>query len=94
MGRRFEAGGNSRTLNVAIFVPQAHKYDSFASPAYRLITDMNRTLYSLEAGQSDRVFSSSHYDEFMGKNQYHEYIPCNPFKEGLPEEWEFSVELL
>lgn len=91
LGRSFKAGGNSRTLNVAIFSPPAHQYESFASPAFRFITDLNRTLYSIETGQTDRAFSSPHYDTFMGTNTYHEYVPCNPFKEGLPTGWKYTV---
>lgn len=69
MGRSYPAGGNSRTLNVAIFVHPYKDYHSGASPAYRLITDMNTTYFSLETGQTDR-FLGPYYDHFMGKNKY------------------------
>ena len=92
--RGYPAGGNSRTLNVAIYVHAAKKYNAFASPAFRFITDMNKTYYSLETGQSDRIFTSAFFDNFLDKNMYLEYVPINPYKEGLPATWHFSIEKL
>jgi acyl-homoserine lactone acylase PvdQ len=91
--RNFPVGGNSRTLNVAIFVYPAQKFTSFASPAFRFITDMNTTYYSLETGQSDRVLSPF-YDKFVDKNIYLEYRPCNPYQEGLPATWHWTTQRL
>ena len=79
MGRSYPSGGNSRTLNVAIYVHPFKEYHSGASPAFRFITDMNTTYFSLETGQSDR-FLSPYYDHFMDKNKYVEYVPRNPYK--------------
>jgi len=45
--RDFPAGGNSRTLNVAISAYEAKKYDSIGSAAFRFITDLNTTYYSI-----------------------------------------------
>ena len=78
---------------MAIFVHQASEFNSFASPAYRFITDMETTYYSLETGQSDR-FLSPFYDNFMDKNIYLEYRPYNIYEEGLPENWRFTIQKL
>jgi hypothetical protein len=67
--RDYPVGGNSRTLNVAIHVHQAEKYDSIVSPAFRFITDLNTTYFSLEAGMTDRILSPF-FDNFLDKNLY------------------------
>jgi len=81
--RDYEKGGNSRTLNVAILTHQTKSYNSIGSPVFRFITDFNRTLYSLEMGESDRILSPF-FDNFVAKDKYIEYIPRNPYLEGLP----------
>lgn len=91
--RNYPAGGNSRTINVAIFVHQAKEYHSLVSPAFRFITDLNRTFYSIEVGTTDRILSPF-YDYFLDKNLYLEYIPRNIFVEGLPTGWRFTVQTL
>lgn len=63
------------------------------SPAYRFITDLNTTYFSIEAGMSDRILSP-YFDNFLNKNKYVEYIPRNPYQEGLPANWTFTVEQL
>lgn len=45
--RNFPVGGNSRTLSVAIQTHQSKTYNSIASPAFRFITDLNNTIFSL-----------------------------------------------
>lgn len=75
--RNFPVGGNSRTLSVAIQTHQSKTYNSIASPAFRFITDLNNTVFSLEVGQSDRILSPF-YDNFVGKDKYVKYTPRNP----------------
>jgi acyl-homoserine lactone acylase PvdQ len=77
--RNHPVGGNSRTLNVAIQTHQSKSYNSIASPAFRFISDINKTYYSLEVGESDRILSPF-YDNFVGQNRYVEYIPRNPYE--------------
>ena len=79
LGRQYPSGGNSRTANVAIFAYPAKKYTAFATPAIKFMTDMDKTYYSIETGQSDR-HSSPFFDQFMDKIVYHEYIPRNIYK--------------
>jgi hypothetical protein len=45
--RNFAAGGNSRTLNVAILTHQSKSYNSLGSPAFRFVTDLNTTYFGL-----------------------------------------------
>lgn len=78
---------------MAIHVHQAEKYDSIVSPAYRFITDLNQTFFSIEVGNTDRIFSPF-FDNFLDKNTYIEYIPRNPYQEGLPANWTFTVDKL
>lgn len=91
--RDYERGGSSRTLNVAIHTHQSKSYNSLGSPVFRFITDLNRTLYSLETGESDRVLSPF-YDNFLAKDKYVEYIPRNPYLEGIPEGWTAVIDKL
>lgn len=91
--RNFPVGGNSRTLNVAIVTHQSKSYNSIASPAFRFLTDLNTTYFSLEAGQTDRILSPF-YDNFINSNRYVQYIPRNPYKESLPEGWRKSVDTM
>ena len=58
-----------------------------------MITDINRTYYSIEVGQSDRL-SSPFYDNFLDKDKYVEYVPANPFQEPTPKGWVVSIDTL
>jgi hypothetical protein len=91
--RNFPVGGNSRTLNVAIVTHQSKSYNSIASPAFRFLTDLNTTFFSLEVGETDRILSPF-YDNFVNSNRYVEYVPRNPYRETLPEGWTRSVDTL
>lgn len=86
------AGGNSRTVNVAILTHQTNSYNSIAGPVFRFITDLNRTEFSLDAGESDRVYSTF-YDNFLGKDRYVEYKKENPLKKRVPG-WHISANTL
>lgn len=91
--RFFPAGGNSRTLNVAIFTHQSKTYNTVGNPVFRIVTDLEETYYSLDAGISDRVFSP-YYDNFVGKDNYVRYTPNNPFLEELPQGWTLTHDSL
>ena len=77
--RESPGSGNSRTLNVGILTHQTKSYNSIAGPIFRFITDMNRTLFSFDTGESDRPYSS-YYDNFLGLDKYVEYERVNPIK--------------
>lgn len=66
-GREIPAGGNSRTVNVAILTHQTKSYNSIGGPVIRFITDLDETYYSIDTGESDRV-TSKFYDNFLGKD--------------------------
>lgn len=78
--RSYPTGGNSRTLNVAILTHQSKSYHSLGNAVFRLITDLNDTYYSLDAGESDRIFSP-YYDNFVNKDKYVRYTPRNLFQQ-------------
>ena len=66
--KKTPTGGNSRTIDVGILTHQVHgnnKYRSVAGPIFRIITDLNRTIWTLDIGNSGRIFSK-HFDDFMG----------------------------
>lgn len=77
--RRVPTPGNSRTLNVGILTHQTKSYKSIAGPVFRFITDLNRTIFSFDLGETDNIFSEN-YDNFLGKDKYIEYSQRNPFK--------------
>lgn len=70
--RSYPTGGNSRTLNVGIMTHQSKGYHNVGNPVFRLVTDLNETYYTMDAGVSDRIFSPF-YDNFVGKNNYVQY---------------------
>lgn len=45
--RNFPKGGNSRTLSVSILTHQSKSYKSMATPNFRMVTDIDKTLFSL-----------------------------------------------
>jgi len=49
-GRSTPKGGNSRTLNVGIHTHQSKSYNAVGGPVIRFITDLNRTLFSMDLG--------------------------------------------
>lgn len=77
--RNIPAGGNSRTLNVGITTHQVKSYSSIGGPVFRFITDLNRTIFSFDTGESASIFSE-YYDNFVGKDLYVEYTRQNPLK--------------
>ena len=89
-GRRTPAGGNSRTVNVGITTYQTKSYDSLGGPVFRFISDLNRTIFTLDTGISGNLFSP-HYDNFVGKDEYVEYKRHNPLKEDV-EGWTLTVK--
>lgn len=91
-GRQTPAGGNSRTLNVAILTHQTKSYDSIAGPIIRFITDLQETYYSIDTGESDRV-ASKFYDNFLGKDLYIKYSKHNPIK-GENVSWRLLIDRL
>lgn len=58
-----------------------------------MVTDIDRTYFSIEVGQSDRV-TSSFYDNFVDTDRYVEYVPANPFIEPTPQGWTVSIDTL
>lgn len=81
--RKIPAHGNSRTLNVGIHSYQKKSFETFATAIFRLVTDMNRTFYSVDLGVSDRV-TSPFYDNFLddfNNGKYIEYIMYHPFRD-------------
>lgn len=91
-GREIPAGGNSRTLNVAILTHQTKSYNSIAGPILRFITDLNETYFWIDTGESDRV-TSKFYDNFLGKDEYIKYEKINPLK-GEPTNWTLLIDRL
>ena len=76
-------------MNVGILTHQTKSYNSIAGPVFRFITDLNRTIFSFDLGQSDRPWSK-YYDNFLGADRYFEYVAKNPLKENMTN-WELSA---
>jgi penicillin amidase len=75
--RSYEAGGNTRTINVASHYLEQHNFDGIHGPNLRLIVDMNNQsfiLTSIDTGLSDRVLSS-HFQDQMELHRKGEFIP-------------------
>mgnify|MGYP003390197113 CR=1 FL=1 len=64
LNRKIPADGNSRTLNVGIHSYQKKSFDTFGTAVFRLISDFNRTVYAVDLGVSDRMFSP-YYDNLL-----------------------------
>lgn len=64
LNRKIPADGNSRTLNVGIHSYQKKSFDTFATAVFRIISDFNRTVYSVDLGVSDSMFSP-YYDNLL-----------------------------
>lgn len=89
-GRKTPAGGNSRTVNVGITTYQTKSYESLGGPVFRFISDLNRTIFTFDTGNSANMFSP-YYDNFVGKDEYIEYERHNPLKEAV-EGWTRTVK--
>ncbi len=66
-----------------------NKYRSVAGPVFRFITDLNRTEWSLDIGNSANIFSD-YYDNFLGADEYVVYTPENP-KINIPKNWKLHA---
>jgi len=74
--RSYEAGGNTRTINVGSHYIEQHNFDSIHGSNVRFIADLSNkdVVYSsLDTGISDRVFSK-HYRDQMDNHHAGKFV--------------------
>jgi hypothetical protein len=80
--RASKGKGNGRTLNVGMLTHQTKSFNTIAGAVFRMISDIDKTIFTFDTGCSANIFSSF-YDNFVQKEEYQEYTRRNPLKEQI-----------